>query len=710
MFSAAVLVFILYVNHQRAQREVDQSPAATTPDERASTKLTVAKPSPPETKTPQLPAASPPESPTVEQPPPETTRVEPPAVQPTDRGPSRKVLALALDEEVFSQIGSVEPESKYTFSVELSNRGAAVQSVKLANHFATIADKRRYQKDPRTYETARLENPKKYRGHYSVLNPTVGEGTEQYLPMASGKLVIRLEGEPTPIESRLDRIHWWRRSETSTEKSQSAVFEVEIHSGATAAEVKPLLKIVKTYTVTEGDYSIAMSLGMENLSGKRLTVTLDQGGPTGLPQEDRRQDLRQAAYAYLQEVDSRVQVRLKDLKELGGLRPGRKVDLGSSGDPNAPLLWVGHVNKFFGSMMYLKPSDGESLQASEYNARFYVIPTEAAGSSKMYLTSVQIPDLILESGESKNLVFDIFAGPKKRSMFTDADADYFRPLYANLNYIGTIDLGGCFCLSSKLLMVMMWLLDWFSRAALGNYGVAIIILVLLVRLVLHPLTKKSQVSMMRMQKLSPQVQKLKEKYPDDKNTLNKEMMKLYKQQGASPLLSFLPMLLQLPLWIALFRGLNAIVELRHAAFLPFWITDLAAPDALFNFPNEIPYVGPSFNLLPILLAISMFIQQKFTPQSSQATASPEQAQTQKMMKYMLPGMMIVFFYHAPSGLTLYIMTSTFAGILDSYFVRKHIREKEAAEAAEQTFVSIPGKAARSARPKKPKGPFWIKRG
>jgi YidC/Oxa1 family membrane protein insertase len=259
-------------------------------------------------------------------------------------------------------------------------------------------------------------------------------------------------------------------------------------------------------------------------------------------------------------------------------------------------------------------------------------------------------------------------------------------------------------------MAMMWLLDQLSWAALGNYGVAIIILVLLVRLVLHPLTKKSQISMMRMQKLAPQMQKLKEKYADDKNTLNKEMMKLYKEQGASPLLGCLPMLLQMPILVALFRGLNSIVELRHAAFLPVWITDLAAPDALFTFGKELPLIGSAFNLLPILLTVAMFVQQKFTPQSAQAAASPEQAQQQKMMKFMLPAMMLVFFYKAASGLNLYFMTSTFAGVLDGYFVRKHIREKEAAEAALQTTIKVPGKAARSARPKKPKGPFWVKGG
>ena len=196
----------------------------------------------------------------------------------------------------------------------------------------------------------------------------------------------------------------------------------------------------------------------------------------------------------------------------------------------------------------------------------------------------------------------------------------------------------------------MWLLGRLSQVALGNYGVAIILLVFLVRLLLHPITKKGQVAMMRSQKLAPQVQKLKEKFADDKATLNREMMALYKQHGATPLWGCLPMVLQMPIWFALYAALNASVELRHAGFLPVWITDLSAPDALWTWPERysLPLLGHTLNLLTILLTVAMFFQVKTMPSSmGQAAATPDQIRQQKMMQYMSPVMMLLFFYSAP---------------------------------------------------------------
>jgi len=653
------------------------------------------------------------------------------ASRPASPSEKMRLFTNGVPGEEFAYIGSLapgrrdDPGSAYTFGVQLLNRGAAICTLKLANHFATVADKMRHDDDPETYEDARAARPGTYKGHYSMLNPVGSEGDRRRLPMETGLIRIFLDGRDKPLEADLARVNW-RPHKLSraplARDSQTAAFEIKIYRGRDASEAlkNPLLRIVKTYTISKDDYSIAMSLAMENLSAGDLRVTLDQGGPTGLPREDRRTDLRQAAYAYLQVADRKVQNRLKPVKQFGSLKLGQKYSLGSTNQAD-PVLWVGQVNKFFGSMMYPRPAVKGRLEAPTWRGTFYVEPVMESQESRTLRTGMLI-GAYLENGklrynplhfdrdQKKTLVFDIFAGPKKRDLFSREDAKYFRPLYKDLNYIGTIDFGGCFCTFNWLSLAMMWLLDRFSSVALGNYGVAIILLVLLVRLVLHPLTKKSQVSMMRMQKLKPQMDKLKAKYADDKNALNKEMMKLQKQQAPAMLLGCLPMFLQMPIWVALYTGLNATVELRHAAFLPVWITDLAAPDALFSWRTPVMLIGNTFNLLPILLGLAMFIQQRFSPQSAQAASSPEQAQQQKMMKYMMPGMMLVFFYNAPSGLTLYIMASTFAGVLDQYFVRKHIKNKEAEEAAVQTTVRVPGKAPRSSRPKKPRGPFWIKRG
>jgi len=174
------------------------------------------------------------------------------------------------------------------------------------------------------------------------------------------------------------------------------------------------------------------------------------------------------------------------------------------------------------------------------------------------------------------------------------------------------------------------------------------------------------------------------------------------------MLGCLPMLLQMPIWIALFTGLNSTVELRHAAFLPVWITDLAAPDRLIVFGRSVWLIGDSFNFLPLLVTAAMFMQMQLNPSTSAAAPSEQQAQQQKMMKYMMPVMMLVFFYKAPSGLNLYIMASTTVGALEQYILRRHIRQQDELAAAAETVVSSASLRPRGNKPKKPKSPFQIK--
>ena len=184
-------------------------------------------------------------------------------------------------------------------------------------------------------------------------------------------------------------------------------------------------------------------------------------------------------------------------------------------------------------------------------------------------------------------------------------------------------------------------------------------------------------------------------------------MALYKEQGASPIIGFLPMIVQMPIWIALYSAIYASIALRGAPFLPFWITDLSAPDALVRFATiTIPLVGwkvDSLNLLPILMGLAFYLQQKLMPKQATAAASPQVAQQQKMMMVMMPLLFPLMLYKAPSGLNLYIMASTFAGVIEQYVIRKHIREKEEAES--KGLVAVTSKTGGKVKKKKPK-PFY----
>jgi len=213
--------------------------------------------------------------------------------------------------------------------------------------------------------------------------------------------------------------------------------------------------------------------------------------------------------------------------------------------------------------------------------------------------------------------------------------------------------------------------------------------------------------MSKMGTLAPKAEEIKKKYANNKTEMNKHMMALYREQGASPIMGFLPMMVQMPIWIALWSAVYASIDLRGAAFLPFWITDLSMPDALVRFSTlTMPLIGwkiESLNLLPLMMGVAFYLQQQLMPSQANASTNPQMAQQQKMMKIMMPLLFPLMLYKAPSGVNLYIMASTFAGVIEQFVIRKHIREKENAES--QGLVAATSKTGGKVKKKKPK-PFF----
>ncbi|MCK4626449.1 MAG: YidC/Oxa1 family insertase periplasmic-domain containing protein, partial [Phycisphaerae bacterium] len=591
---------------------------------------------------------------------------------------------------------------------------AAVETIKLTDYFATVSDKRRYKRenDHQAYLQAVDKDPK-LEGFYTLLRPVI-VGGKTFYPLATRRITITDDKERISLDLSGSR---WEAGKVLAEKnsegkieSQSVTFSARIYR-----DKEPFLLLKKTYTLKVDNYSIDVRMEAQNLrKDSKVEFSMMQYSATGLSREDIRSDNRTLAYGQYEDGKAKVEIlAAKELEDMSSGLKGAK-EYGRS-DSSEPIMWIGQTNKFFAALTYVVPKESGKLTAPRAEASFFGVALEESGESMTFLAGMNLGPYELAPSGSTDVSLDLFAGPKKRSLFDDT------PLYRDLGYDSTMHLRSCctMCAFEWLSLKMMWLLDFFKNSiAFHNYGVAIILLVILVRICLHPLMKKQQVSMMRMQKLAPEMEKVKKKYANDKAKLNEEMMKLYKTQGATPILGCLPMLVQMPILIALWTSINASVELRHAAFLPVWIIDLAAPDGLIPFGGSginIPLLGSmigpitGFNLLPLLLCVVMYLQMKMNPQMSGASASPQQQSSQTMMKYMMPGMMLVFFYNAPSGLTLYFMTSTFAGLAEQYIIRKHIREKEQAEAAVETTVSMPGKRFRGQKPKKPQGPFQVKR-
>jgi YidC/Oxa1 family membrane protein insertase len=245
---------------------------------------------------------------------------------------------------------------------------------------------------------------------------------------------------------------------------------------------------------------------------------------------------------------------------------------------------------------------------------------------------------------------------------------------------------------------------WWMHSLVPSYGLCILLLTVLVRGMMFPLSRKQAQMSMRMQALMPEIKKLQEKYKNDRQQLGMAQMELYRKHGVNPLGSCWVLLLQMPIFLGLYYALQESIDFRLAEFL--WIKNLAAPDMLFSWTTKIPwisrpedygswlYLGPYFNLLPVIAVTLMIMQQKFL---MPPPTDEQQEMQQKMMKYMMIFMGIVF-YKVAAGLCIYFIISSLWGLAERQLLPK---AKPAAAAAPPSPGGSSGRAART-RPRGPK--------
>ncbi len=255
------------------------------------------------------------------------------------------------------------------------------------------------------------------------------------------------------------------------------------------------------------------------------------------------------------------------------------------------------------------------------------------------------PAMKIPPGGETRVTLQLFAGPKEIARLQEAGHDLQK----------LVDLGWFDFLARPALYFLRFIHDFT-----GNYGVAIIIITILQKVGFYPLAQKSHKSMHAMQALQPKIQAIKERYKNNPQKVNQETMELYKRHGVNPMGGCLPMLIQIPIFIALYNALASSVELWRAPFT-LWIDDLSVADTLFVVPFPIPYIGEAFAVrgLPVIMGISMFIQQKMSPMGG----DPRQAQ---MMLYLMPVMFTFIFWGMPSGLVLYWLVNNVLHIGHQY--------------------------------------------
>lgn len=318
---------------------------------------------------------------------------------------------------------------------------------------------------------------------------------------------------------------------------------------------------------------------------------------------------------------------------------------------NSKVKWVAFKQQFFSSIFVAKDDfQNGTLGYSTFQ------PGE--GKIKTFRAKVSVPF----TQQLSEYNFNFYFGPNKFSVLKKYDDLHFERL---------IPLGG-------------WIIGWINRwlviptfdtlgAHIANYGIIILILTLIVKILISPLTYKSYLSSAKMRLLKPEVDKLNEKYPKPEDALKKQqaMMALYKSAGVNPMGGCIPLLIQLPILYAMFRFFPASIELRGEHFL--WADDLSSYDSILTLPFNIPFYGNHVSLFALLMAASMFIYSRINYNQT-AGSAPQMAGMKFMMLYLMPIMMLFFFNNFASGLNYYYLLSNIITIGQTYGFRYIVNE------------------------------------
>jgi YidC/Oxa1 family membrane protein insertase len=223
----------------------------------------------------------------------------------------------------------------------------------------------------------------------------------------------------------------------------------------------------------------------------------------------------------------------------------------------------------------------------------------------------------------------------------------------------------------------------FFYSIIPNYGIAIILVTVLIKVLFYPLTKKSSMSTARMAELQPKIQELQAKYKGNPQKLNQEMAELYKRENYNPMSGCLPLLIQFPLFIAMYNLFNNHFDLRGAMFIPGWISDLSLPESIVNFGDfRLPLLGWSdLRALPIIYLVSQLLYGKFTQAPQSASGGSQSASQMKFMMYGMPIMFFFILYDVPSGLLIYWITNNILTIAQQMVINDLMKKHKIAAAA-----------------------------
>lgn len=412
--------------------------------------------------------------------------------------------------------------------------------------------------------------------------------------------------------------------------------------------------LIKQYTFHPDDYLFQLDViidGLENsnsafselnLNGKAYTLrTSPQIGPHYDKKKDRYENRTFMSYT----KDKRKKQLLGD---------------NATKEYSKPYTWTGIAGKYFTILVH--PQNPETMGPSLYSTK---IEKNDYTNAQVFLTRNAI------SQKNNKDTYYIYVGPR-----TDKDLKKYNLLsennwgLSNIRFDDSLQSSG---ILSWLEIFMKAIMQVFYKI-IPNWGVSIILMTILLKVVLFPLTKKSSVSTLKTQQLQPQMKEIQDKYKDNPQKLNMELAKFYKDNGYNPMMGCLPLLIQFPLIIAMFNLFNNYFEFRGAMFIPGWIPDLSQGDSLFTLGFSLPLLGNHIRILPVIYVISQLLFGKITQTS---TAAGSNATQMKIMTMGMPLFFFFIFYNAPAGLLLYWIISNLLQLVQQVIINKTMAETKA---------------------------------
>lgn len=559
-----------------------------------------------------------------------------------DSTEKKEVEEPDINPQEIVKLGSMDSESGFFVEVELNSQGASIDRVTLnGDNYPQRSDRSKQFQVLKPNE----ERPSELRTF------AIGMGNVDKLLSKWGR---SLKGD-----------NWKVASKSSTEalfSYTSPDSSLRLEKKYTLAKLDPLNEKKENLRETDpSGYTIVLEFSIVNLSDQKQTFAYEIDGPSGVPLENKENTrrYREIQLGVLQadgsvDYDNTTASEIADQTvEANKLRDPQKIERYKT-----PIKFVGVDTQYFAALVLPRQNQREKQTIEE--AVPMIVGINDAEKSDLGLRFKTI-NFELEPKATQTHIYDLYAGPKRTSLLDPIGAE----VAMNWGWFGSI---------SKVMLSMM---GYFHNSLGLPYWFAIIMLTIIVRGAMYPISHKQAVSAKRMKELQPEMNALKKKHENDKEKLAMAQLELMKKHGYSPLSGCLPFMLiflQLPIFYGLYTGLNNSVDLRMSQFL--WINDLAAPDAMFGLPFTIPFLGNEFNLLPIITVVLFVVQQKlFMPPA----ATEEQIMQQKMMQY-FPIFIGFLFYKVQAGLCLYFIASSMWSIAERKMLDFQDKKKEAKKA------------------------------